>query len=233
MILVSRRHVIGFALLLSGFDAVSATAQTPPSGAELAAYTGLHAAAATGDAAALSALLKQGANANARDGHGRTPLHVAAHFGHQAAARVLVTGAADPKLLESRRYDAITIAAVRDDADFVRTAIEIGGDPKAITSIYDGTALIAAAHLGHHRVIGVLIKAGAPLDHVNNLGWTALIEAIVLGDGGARHTDCVQLLVAAGANPNLADRNGATPLALARGRGYAQMTQLISAAGGR
>ena len=231
MTFLLRFLVVGVAL--TAFGLRHAAAQTPPSAAELAAYTGPHAAAAKGDAAEVSALLKQGSDANARDSHGRTPLHVTAHLGHQAAARALVAGGANPKLLESRRYDAITIAAVRDDADFVKTAIEIGGDPKAITSVYDGTALIAAAHLGHHRVIDVLIKAGAPLDHVNNLGWTALIEAIVLGDGGARHTACVQLLVAAGANPNLADRDGATPFALARGRGYAQMMQLISAAGGR
>ncbi len=233
MALVSRRHAIGLILFLAPFGASRAIAQTPPSAAELAAYTGLHAAAAKGDASGIAAMLKQGADANARDGHGRTPLHVTAHFGHHAAARALVAGGADPKLLDSRRYDAITIAAVRDDADYVKTAIEIGGDAKAITSIYDGTALIAAAHLGHHRVIDVLIKSGAPLNHVNNLGWTALIEAIVLGDGGARHTACVELLVAAGSNPNLADRNGATPLALARSRGFTKMMQVIAAAGGR
>ncbi len=43
-----------------------------------------------------------------------------------------------------------------------------------------------------------LIQAGAPLDHVNNLGWTAVIESIVLGDGGPRHTDTLAALVGAG-----------------------------------
>ena len=86
--------------------------------------------------------------------------------------------------------DIITIAAVRDDAAMVRLAIRLGADPRAITSPYNGTALIAAAHLGHDAVVRVLIEAGAPLDHVNNLGWTALIEAVVLGDGGPRHVAC-------------------------------------------
>jgi len=63
----------------------------------------------------------------------------------------------------------------------------IGGNPGNVTSPYDGTALIAAAHLGHHEVVKALVDAGAPLDHVNNLGWTALIEAVILGDGGPRH----------------------------------------------
>ena len=35
--------------------------------------------------------------------------------------------------------------------------------------------------LGHDGVVRQLIAAGAPLDHVNNLHWTALIESIVLG----------------------------------------------------
>ena len=84
--------------------------------------------------------------------------------------------------------------------------------PSNITSPYDGTALIAAAHLGHAEVVRMLIAAKAPLDHVNNLGWTALIESIVLGNGGKNHTDTLEALVKAGANVNLADRNGATPL---------------------
>ena len=102
-----------------------------------------------------------------------------------------------------------------------------------MTSPYDGTALIAAAHLGHDEVVKVLIAAGAPLDHVNNLRWTAVIEAIVLGDGGKRHIETLRALIAAGANPNLADGRGATPLALARGRGYGEMVKILEQAGAK
>ncbi len=210
-----------------------ARAQTPPSASEIAAYTGLHAVAQKGDIAELKRLLAGGADPNARDGHGRTPLHVTAHRGDQEAVKALVTAKADPNLLDSRRYDIITIAAVRDDASYVTLAAQLGGNAKAITSVYDGTALIAAAHLGHYSVVDVLIKAGAPLDHVNNLGWTALIEAIVLGDGNRRQTECVRLLVAAKANPNIPDRNGDSPLKLARARGFSEMVRLIDAAGGK
>jgi ankyrin repeat protein len=104
---------------------------------------------------------------------------------------------------------------------------------RAITSRYDGTALIAAAHLGHVDVVRMLIEAGAPLDHVNNLGWTALIESIVLGDGGKNHTETLTALVRAGASLSIADRQGATPLALARQRGYAEMVRILSEAGAK
>jgi ankyrin repeat protein len=79
----------------------------------------------------------------------------------------------------------------------------------------------------------VLIVAGAPLDHVNNLGWTALIESIVLGDGGRNHTDTLEALVKAGANVNIADRAGVTPLQMAKSRGYAEMVAVLEAAGAR
>ena len=76
-----------------------------------------------------------------------------------------------------------------------------------------------------------LIRAGAPLDHVNNLGWTALIESIVLGDGGPRHTATLAALVDAGANVNLADRGGSTPRELASRRGYREMVVLLEPRG--
>jgi len=79
----------------------------------------------------------------------------------------------------------------------------------------------------------MLIAAKAPLDHINNLGWTALIESIVLGNGGKRHIACLAALVKAGANVNLADRGGSTPLKLARGRGYSEMVAILTAAGAR
>ena len=168
-----------------------------------------------------------------RDGHGRTPLHVAAFRAQHEAMRALVAAGADPNALENDRYDIVTIAAVANDVPTLKLALQLGASAKNVTSRYDGTALIAAAHLGHAEVVRILTAAGAPLDHVNNLGWTALMESIVLGDGGARHTATLAALVDAGANVNLADRSGATPLQLARGRGYREMVALLEAKGAR
>ena len=68
---------------------------------------------------------------------------------------------------------------------------------------------------------------------MNNLGWTALIESIVLGNGGPHHVETLRAIVRAGANVNLADRNGQTPLQLARQRGYKTMVEILEQAGAR
>jgi uncharacterized protein len=213
--------------------AVTAAAQVPPSAADTASYAGLFAAAARGDAAQIQALTATGERPDVRDGYGRTPLHVAAHLGHHDAMRALVAAGANPNALENDRYDIVTIAAVANDVPTLTVALALGASAKNVTSRYDGTALIAAAHLGHADVVRTLIRAGAPLDHVNNLGWTALIESIVLGDGGPRHTETLRALVEAGANVNVADRNGQTPLSLAQARGYSAMVRLLQQVGAR
>ena len=210
--------------------AMPALAQVAPSAEERAGYTGLFAAAARDDAAAVSRLVDAGHRVDARDGHGRTPLHVAAHLHARASMRALVATGADPNVFDRDRYDIGTNAAVADDVATLETALAIGCSAKNVTSPYDGTALIAAAHLGHVGVVRTLIRAGAPLDHVNNLGWTAVIESIVLGDGGPRHVATLRALVAAGANVEFPDRGGATPLALARARGYRDMVEVLEKA---
>jgi ankyrin repeat protein len=208
-------------------------AQVPPSAAERAAYTGLFAAAARDDTALIARLVAAGAPVDARDAQGRTPLLVAAHLGQRQAMQALVKAGANPNAFDADRYDIVTIAAVANDVPTLAVALASGCNPRNVTSRYDGTALIAAAHLGHVEVVRTLIRAGAPLDHVNNLGWTALIESIVLGDGGARHTATLEALVSAGADVNIADRAGATPLALAKRRGYRAMVAALETAGAR
>ncbi len=218
------------AALLLCICASAAVAQVAPSAAEAAAYTGLHAAAYKGDLPLLRARLAAGDALNARDNRGRTPLHVATFAREREVVRLLAKAGADLHALENDRYDALTVAAVADDEETLRVLLSLGASAKLVTSRYDGTALIAAAHLGHAGVVRQLIRAGAPLDHVNNLRWTAVIESIVLGDGGARHRQTLAALIDAGASLSLADRQGRTPLMLARARGYAEMAQMLERA---
>ena len=207
--------------------AASASAQTAPSKHRIEGYHGLHKAAHHGDVSTIRELVAKGADLEARDPEGRTPIHVAAFASQDEALRALSKAGADLNALENQAYDIVTIAAVDNDLPFMALALTLGAKPGNITSPYEGTALIAAAHLGHYDNVKHLITAGAPLDHVNNLGWTALIEAVILGDGGPDHVKTVRALVAGGADKTISDRHGVTPLAHAQARGYTEIIALL------
>lgn len=229
----STRYYLIAGLVIGVLNTSTAWGQIAPSPSELSRYQGLHAAANVGDTAQIQKLVAARADLNARDSYGRTPLHVATFAKQSEAIRVLVKAGASLDLLENDRYDAVTIASVADDEATLRTLLSLGASAKRVTSRYDGTALIAAAHLGHDGVVRQLIAAGAPLNHVNNLHWTAVIESIVLGDGGARHQATLKALIEAGANLQLTDGQGLTPLQLARRRGYTAMTNMLLKANAR
>jgi ankyrin repeat protein len=227
------RKLIQVVLALAACWPAVSPAQVPPGEIDKSTYQGLFAAALKGDAIEIRSLLAKGARVDARDRSGRTPLHVAAFGAKHEAMRALVAAGANPNALEDDRYDIATIAAVANDVPTLRVALEIGCRPTNITSRYEGTALIAAAHLEHAEVVRTLIRAGAPLDQVNNLGWTAVMESIVLGDGGPKHIEALRALIEAGANLNIADRQGQTPLALAQERRYTTMVGMLKKAGAR
>lgn len=213
---------------LAGLIANAGQAQTPPSVREIADYDGLFRAAHEGDVKTIRQLVAAGADVNARDPRGRTPAHVAAFASEDEALHALAEAGADMNALEGQAYDVVTIAAVANDPELMSLAIELGNDPGLTTSPYDGTALIAAAHLGHVEIVRRLIAAGAPLDHVNNLHWTAVMEAVVLGDGGENHQAVLNALLSAGGDRTLADRDGITPLRHAEMRGFTEMVTRLN-----
>ena len=185
-----------------------------------------------GDDEGVRARLDQGASVEAVDEGGRTALIAAAYRNHLSAARLLVEAGADVNVQDSTRQSAFLIATSDGYLDLLHLTLAAGADVHR-TDSYNGTGLIRAADRGHVEVIQALLETNVPLDHVNRLGWTALLEAIILGDGGARHTEVARLLIGAGADVNLADRDGVTPLAHARRRGFGEIAGLLEGAGAR
>jgi ankyrin repeat protein len=224
-----RTAVIALALGLGG----TLSAQTPPSERDLKIYAGLHAAAAKGDVAEIERLVAEGERINVQDSNSRTPLHVAVYRKHHAAVRALLRLGANPNALDAQRYDMLTIAAVQNDIEMLNLALEGGASARNVTTPYDDTALSAAAHLGHVEAVRILIAHGAPIDHANMRGWTALHEAVVLGNGGANHVATVEALIKAGADPEIKDRQGYTPLMYARQRRYDAIIKILESARGR
>src|SRR5262249_13620695 len=99
-------------LTLAVLPATLARGQIAPGAQELAAYQGLHAAAAKADVPEIKRLAGAGADLNVRDGQGRAPVMVAAHNKDMATARALIAAGADLNLLDNQAYDVLTIAAV-------------------------------------------------------------------------------------------------------------------------
>ena len=187
-------------------------------------------AAGRGDTDGARARLGQGASVEAVDGSGRTALFAAAYRNHLEVARLLVEAGADVNVQDYTRQSAFLIATSEGYVELLHLTPGAGADDHS-TDRYNGTGLIRAADRGHVGGIRALLQTDIPIDHVNRLGWTALLEAIILGDGGPRQTEVVRLLVEAGANVNLADGSGVTPLAHARRRGFAEMASVLETAG--
>ncbi|MFN4160634.1 MAG: ankyrin repeat domain-containing protein [Stenotrophomonas sp.] len=192
----------------------------------------LHRAAEKGDASAVRTLLGHGAQVDARGAGKVTPLLSATHHNHVEAALALIQAGADVNAKDAIQDSPYLYAGARGHIEILRATLAAGADLKS-TNRYGGTALIPAAERGHVEAVATLIAAGVHVDHVNTLKWTALLEAIILADGGARHVEIVRQLIAAGADVNLPDGEGVSPLQHARQRGYREMEVLLLAAGAR
>ncbi|WP_050817208.1 ankyrin repeat domain-containing protein, partial [Bordetella pertussis] len=177
-------------------------------------------------------LLAGGAPLEARDAQGNTPLLRATQGNHAEAAGALIEAGADVNAQNGIQDSAYLLAGARGYRAILALTLAHGADLKS-TNRYGGTALIPACERGHVEVVDMLLRAGVDPDHVNRLGWTGLLEAIILGDGGTRHQAIVARLIEGGADVNLADGDGVSPLRHARQRGQAAIVQLLEAAHAR
>ena len=190
------------------------------------------ASAERGEIVVVKKLLAGGARIDARDQRGRSALLAATQRNRVEVARLLIQEGANVNAKDFVQDSPYLYAAAEGRTEILKMTLAAGADLKD-TNRYLGTGLIPAAHHGHVEAVKLLLATSIDKDHVNNLGWTALLEAVILGDGGATQTEIVRLLVEAGANVNIADRDRMTPLAHARKSGYSGMVRILSAAGGR
>lgn len=191
----------------------------------------LHEAAETGDVTAIERALAGGADVDGRDARGRTALLVAVWADQPDAARALLAGGADVDVQDDQRDNPFLVAGAEGRLAVLPILVAAAADP-TITNRYGGIALIPASERGHVETVRYLLtETGVAVNHVNRLGWTALLEAILLSDGGPRHQEIVGLLIEHGADVDLADGDGVRPLAHARARGQTEIAALLEAAG--
>lgn len=164
------------------------------------------------------------------DDQGQSPLLRATWLNHIDIVRQLIRAGADVNQADAIHDSPYLVAGAQGRLEILRMTLENGADLRSVNR-YGGTALIPAAEHGYVDVVRLLLTAGVDPNHVNYLGWTALHEAIVLSDGGPEHQEVLRLLIKAGADVNLPDRQGVLPLSLAQQRSQTEMARILEQAG--
>lgn len=190
-------------------------------------------AAARGDTTRVLELIADGAPLNAQDERGRTAVMAATHSNHVETVRALLDAGADVNLRDARSDNPFLYAGAEGYLEILKLAYAACADPQ-LTNRFGGAALIPACERGHVEVVRYLLnETTVDVNHVNNLGWTCLLEAIILSDGGARHQEIVKLALKHGADVNLADKDGVTPLQHAQRSGFREIQALLEEARAR
>ncbi len=194
--------------------------------------TELIAAAGRGDLARVKTLLLANAPVDGQDRDGQTALLVAVNGNHLAVAEALLNAGASVNVQAANRDTPWLLAGAQGRTEIIARMIPHAPD-LSIRNRFGGNALIPACERAHVETIRLLLTTRIDVNHVNNLGWTCLLEIVILGQGGARHQEATRLVLQAGADPNLADFRGVTPLAHARAKGQMEVARLIEQAGGQ
>ncbi len=187
----------------------------------------LLAAAASGELARVVGALAVGARVEARDRHGRSPLLLAVIGDHLDVARLLVDRGANPDAVDHRLDTPWLSTGVTGSVEMLEILLPAGPD-MTIKNRYGGVAIIPASERGHVEYVRRVASTDIDVDHVNDLGWTALLEAVILGNGSTPYQEIVRILLAAGADRDLPDRDGVTALQHAQRFGYHDLAAALA-----
>lgn len=178
-------------------------------------------------------LLNSGVDINAQDEQGRTAIMIATYANDAEMVKVLIDEGADVDIQDDMLNNPFLYAGAEGYMDILKLMIAAGADPK-ITNRYGGVALIPASEHGYVEVVEELLtNTKTDVNHVNNLGWTALLEAIILNDGSEKQQQTIRLLIEYGADVNLADKDGVSPLQHAREKGFKEIEGILLEAGAK
>lgn len=189
----------------------------------------LHAAASVGDVRRARSALEARADVDARDHRNRTPLLLAAAHDHVDVAALLVEAGADPNAMDDRHDTPWLVTGVTGSVAMLDVLLPAGAD-LTVRNRYGGVSVIPASERGHIEYVRRVVQTGIDVDHLNDIHWTALLEAVILGDGSETYAEIIRILLAAGADPDLADREGVTALQHAERLGHTRLAEVLRGA---
>ena len=156
----------------------------------------------------------------------RTALLIAATEDHVDVARLLVDLGADPDALDDRHDTPWLVTGVTGSVAMLETLLPARPD-LTIRNRYGGISVIPASERGHVDYVRRVVQTPIDVNHVNDLGWTALLEAVILGDGSTPYQQIVRILLDAGADPSIADNDGVTALQHAEVKGFDAIARIL------
>jgi len=175
----------------------------------------------------VQAAIENGSNINAVDSQKRSLLLIATNNADIEMAKYLVQQGADVNQQADNLDSPFLYAGASGQTELVKLFLTHGARFDLFNR-YNGTALIPACERGHVETVRLLANTNNyPINHVNRLGWTGLMEAIVLGNGSKKYQQIVQILKDAGAKMDIPDNNGLTPLQHAQNRGFKEIVDII------
>jgi ankyrin repeat protein len=182
-------------------------------------------AAEKNDAQAISALLDEEADVNARQADGMSALHWATYHDDENSVKALLAAGADAKAENRYGVTPLAIACTNGSTAIVESLLEAGADPNS--SLPGGeTALMTASRTGRSGTVEVLLSRGADVNARERKGQTALMWAAAEG-----HVDVVDALLKAEADLHTQLRSGFTPLFFAVREGRAAVVSRLIQAG--
>lgn len=192
--------------------------------------TPLGLAAHQGHLSVVELLLEHGARHDHSDRLGWTPLRAAAWGGHTEVVELLLTFGAQPDTSGPDGRTALRAAAWGGHEGPVKSLIRAGAEIDR-ADVEGRTPLTAAAYMGHCTVAEFLLESGANVNKCDVEGRSALAVACLCVPTGHRHPQLVSVLLEHGADPELQDKEGLTPLLVAAYEGQEEVAELLLEAG--
>lgn len=188
-------------------------------------------AAEQGQLDVLKNCLASGVNINVTNRQQRTAITLASLHKQYDCVAYLISAGADINKQDETCFNPFLLSCLNNDLTLLRLVLPANPDLNCL-SRFGGVGITPASEKGHVEIVRELVtRTDINVNHTNFVGWTPLLEAIVLNDGGAKQQEIVKLLLDHGANPHMTDKYGKSPLTLAREKGYHEIAQLLINAG--
>ncbi|WP_433831200.1 ankyrin repeat domain-containing protein [Flavobacterium anhuiense] len=171
--------------------------------------------------------LQNGASVNTTDKSKRSLLLIATNNKNVEMAKLLVKHGANVNQQADNLDSPFLYAGASGQTELLKLFLA-NGARFDVFNRYNGSALIPACERGHVETVRLLANTkGFPINHINRLGWTGLMEAVVLGDGTKKYQEIIQILKDAGAKMDISDHDGITPLQHAENLGFKEIAKII------